>query len=124
MAANDELTEIFVDFLNALESACVNAKRQIAEVKGVSEEKKPVAVSELTFNTLKFEQQKGEKLGEFETADKKNNIPEKFQYAFNVLSKSNSVISNRYSGTGYVYTYWTYNNRIFRQKLKAGAQPR
>lgn len=114
---NDELSEIITDFFNAVESACVNAKRQIAEIKGVTEKKSVTAVKEETFN-LKFDPQKGEKLGDFETADLKNNIPDKFQCAFNILSKSNSVIGNRYYGIGYVYTYWIYNDRIFRKKLK------
>ncbi|MBT0159732.1 hypothetical protein G4O51_07085 [Candidatus Bathyarchaeota archaeon A05DMB-2] len=32
-----ELSEVVVDFLNAVEAAAVNAKRQIAEIKGVAE---------------------------------------------------------------------------------------
>ena len=80
------------------------------------------AVIETTFTTLKFEPQKGEKLGAYETAYKKSNIPDKFQCAFNILSKSNAIISNRYYGTRYACGYWIYNDRIFRQKLK-GATP-
>jgi hypothetical protein len=100
-------SEALNDYINSLAPA---------EVR--NENKAVPAVNEVTFSTLKFEAQKGMRLGEYETADKKNNVSDKFQYAFNVLSKSNSVISNRYSGASYVYAYWIYNDRIFRQKLK------
>jgi hypothetical protein len=33
----DELSEVVVDFLNAVEAAAINAKRQIAEIRGVAE---------------------------------------------------------------------------------------
>ena len=116
---NDELTEIFTDFLNALESACVNAKRQIAELKGVTEGKSLVAVNETTFSILKFEPQKGVKLGDYETADKKGNLPDKFQQAHNVLRNSNATIQARYHGQGYVFSYWLYgSDKIYRQKTK------
>ena len=64
---SEKLAEIFTDYLNASESAIVNAKRQIAELFNVAEKKSsagPAAVSEETF-TLKFELQKGVKLGDY-----------------------------------------------------------
>lgn len=82
-------------------------------------EKEPaVTVKEETIACLSFEPQKGERLGEYETASQKNNLPDKFNTAFNVLSKSNATISNRYHGQGYVFSYWLYAERIFRQKPK------
>ncbi|MBT0160175.1 hypothetical protein G4O51_09345 [Candidatus Bathyarchaeota archaeon A05DMB-2] len=35
--SENELSEVFSDFLNAVEAAAVNAKRHIAEIKGVAE---------------------------------------------------------------------------------------
>jgi hypothetical protein len=35
----EKIAEVVVDFFNALEAACVNAKRQIVELKGIGEEK-------------------------------------------------------------------------------------
>lgn len=122
---NEEIAEIFVDFLNALESACVNAKRQIEEIKGVTEKKTPATVNEAIFSILKFEPQQGAKLGVYEVAYKQNCIAEKFQYAFEVLSKANATIQSRYRGDGYLNSYWIYGEgKIYRQKLKAGAHPR
>jgi hypothetical protein len=114
---SEELTEIFTDFLNAVEAAAVNAKRQIAELKGIAAH--TAAVSEETFHTLKFEAQKGAKIGDYEVAYKPNNIEEKFQHAHNVLKNSNATIANRYYGEGYQFSYWLYGQgKIYRQKLQ------
>jgi hypothetical protein len=75
------------------------------------------AVLEEKFN-LKYQDQIGEKLGEYQTADWKANIPEKFQTALNILTQSNATIANRYKGTGYAYAYWIYHDRVFRIKIK------
>lgn len=83
-----------------------------------SQKEPAVTVKEETLACLSFEPQKGERLGDYETASAKNNIPDKFNAAFNVLSKSNATISNRYHGQGYVFSYWVYTERIFRQKPK------
>ena len=103
---------------------------KIGEAKGLADvaqkagaKTQSAAVDETTFQILKFEPQQGAKLGDYETADRKGNIPEKFQYALGVLSKSNATIQSRYHGQGYVYGYWLYgSDKIYRQKLK-GAQP-
>lgn len=113
----DEKTlEIMVDFFNAVESACVNGRQQIAEAMKVTE-KNVVTVPEQTFNVLKFEPQKGEKLGEFETAEKKNNTEQNWTHAFNILKAANATINSRYHGPDYVFSYWLYQDRVFRQKL-------
>jgi hypothetical protein len=79
----------------------------------------PAAVLEETFNTLKFEIQQGAKIGEYEVAYKTGNIAEKWIYAFNILTKSNATIKDRYHGTGYAYSYWTFGEgKIYRQKIK------
>lgn len=79
----------------------------------------PSAVKEETFTILKFEAQKGERLGEFEIASKANNLPDKWSHAFNVLRASNVTIKDRYYEKGYAYSYWLYGtDRIYRQKLK------
>lgn len=114
---SEKVLEIVVDFANAVEAAAVNVKRQAAELVGVKE---AVAVPEETFNILNFEKQTGNRIGEFEVADKKNNsaVAEKFEAAFNILSKANATISERYHGQGYGHSYWIYQKRIYRQKLK------
>ena len=80
--------------------------------------KNVVTVPEQTFDLLKFEAQKGEKLGEFEIADKKNSIAQNWTQAFNILNQNNATINNRFHGPSYIYAYWIYNERIFRKRLK------
>jgi hypothetical protein len=87
------------------------------EVKETS--KTPAAVQEITFSTLKFEVQQGARLGEFEIAYKQNNLPDKWQSAYNILRINNSTIKDRYHGETYQYSYWLYGeDKIYRQKLK------
>jgi hypothetical protein len=86
---------------------------------GVKTEKTIAAVVEVTFTTLRFEAQQGSKLGDFEVAHKQNNLPDKWQSAYNILRNSNSTIKDRYHGDTYQYSYWLYGeDKIYRQKLK------
>ena len=113
---SDEVLEIVLNLANALEVAAVDVKHRIAELKGVKE---AAAVKEETFNILKFEPQKGERLGEFEIAAKANNLPDKWRQAFNILRQNNVTIKERYRGKDYACSYWLYGeDRIYRQKLK------
>lgn len=71
-----KVAEIVLDFFNATESACVNCKRQLAEVFGEvepakdkpSSEKEPLA----DFGKLPWESKQGEK-GPFEQTSEKAN---------------------------------------------------
>lgn len=81
------------------------------------------AVQELTFTTLKFEAQQGTKLGDFDVAYKQNNLPDKWQSAYNILRINNSTIKDRYHSDIYQYSYWLYGeDKIYRQKLKPKPQ--
>ena len=115
--SEDRLAEIIVDYANAQEAVAVNLKRQIVELVNASE-KCAATVPEQTFNVLPFQAQKGEKLGEFETAEKKSTTEQHWNHAFNILKAANATINNRFHGPNYVYSYWLYTDRIFRQKLK------
>jgi len=98
---------------------------KIGEAKGFVdiEKKEPTAVKEETFTILKFEQQKGERLGEFEVAHKSSNLPDKWSHAYNILRQNNATIKERYKGEGYTCSYWLYGeDRIYRQKLKPKQQ--
>jgi len=77
----------------------------------------PAAVSEANFD-LKTKEYTSQKLGTFEVAEEKGNIPEKWNRAFNILKNANATISSRYHGEKYTFSYWIYNSRIYRQKLK------
>ena len=115
----EKILEVVLNLANALEAAAVDTKHRISELVGVSPQEAP-AVKEEVFNILKFEQQKGEKLGEFEVAHKSSNLPDKWHHAYNILSRNNATIKNRYHAKDYAYSYWLYGeNRIYRQKLKS-----
>jgi hypothetical protein len=96
----------------------VGQARGFAEA-GKKESGPPAAVKEETFTILKFEAQKGARIGDFEVASKANNLPDKWQPAYNILRQNNSTIKDRYHGPGYAYSYWIYGeDRIYRQRLK------
>jgi len=89
------------------------------EVLAPAEVRQASAVKEETFLTLKWVDQKGEKLGQYETADKKDNPGDSWQSVFNILQKSEASISKRYRGPQYQHGYWLFGqDRIFRQRLK------
>lgn len=88
------------------------------ELEGIAPKSAVTTVPEQIFVVLKFEAQSGERLGDFETADKKNNTEENWTHAFNILKQANATISNRFHGGSYLFTYWIYSERIFRQRLK------
>jgi len=109
----------FFSFLDAVEGGIAVFRQHFAVKKGVSaEQPKTVAVGEETFTCLKFEPQKGARIGEYEVAFKEHNLPEHWNHAYNILKQANATISNRYHGEGYQYSYWLYGEgRIFRQRL-------
>jgi hypothetical protein len=73
---------------------------------------------EQTFLALKFEAQRGAKLGDFEVAYKHVNLEDKWQAAYDILALNNASIDDRYHGGDYQYSYWLYrSDRIYRQKL-------
>jgi hypothetical protein len=83
----DELEADLLEFATAIESACLDFKRKIAERHGVFDEEAP-AVLEANFD-LNYTEYASQKLGTFEVAE------------------------NNYS-----FSYWLYNGKIYRQKLK------
>ena len=111
--------EDFVDFLDGLESSIVKLKKQIHKLEGVAEVKPKL--SEETFNILKWENEKGSRLGVYEVAYKKHNVLENWQHCFNILKQNNAVIGNPFHLEGYHFRYWIYpekySDRIFRKKL-------
>ena len=112
----EEILEILVNYANANEATAVELKHRIGKLMGVKE---TVAVKEETFTILKFEPQKGERLGDYEVAYKANNIPEKWSHAYGILRANNATIQNRYHGPNYEFGFWLYGEgKIYRQKLK------
>lgn len=104
-----------MDFANALEAACVQLKRYIAQEQGVG-------VKEETFTTLlAWEKTRGNRLGEFEfTSRKANNNSDSFNHAYNILKVNNAFINSRFHDKGYEFSYWVYDKNpdiIYRQIL-------
>jgi len=115
-----EFLDAFLHYLDALDAANITFRKYFDSKKiGKGEKEEVAAVLEETFTCLEFESQKGAKIGDYEVAHRSTNLPEKFNTAFNILSKSNAVISNRYFGSGYSHSYWLYGkDKIYRQTLK------
>jgi hypothetical protein len=113
------LAEEIVDFCNGLEALAVKLRVQIEKLFG--EVKAKARIPEETFTVLKWQGEKGSRLGEYEVAYKNQNVLESWQHAFNVLKQSNAVIGNPFHLEGYEYRYWIYpekyGDRIFRKKL-------
>mgnify|MGYP001098976061 CR=1 FL=1 len=113
-----ELAESLVDFCNALESLAVNLRRQI---QPLTKTEARAQLSELTFNVLKWQDEKGVRLGSFQVAYKNMNLQDKWLHCYNILKANSSVINNPFKEEGYVYRYWIYpekyTDRIFRKKL-------
>jgi len=115
--------EDFMDFLNGLEASIVKMRKQIEKLLG-SEVK--TTLPEDTFNILKWDNEKGERLGDFQAAYKNKNVLENWQHCFNILKQNNSVIGSPFHLEGYQYRYWIYperyEDRIFRKKLNEDKQ--
>jgi len=112
----EKLVDVVLGLADALEAAAVDTKHRVSEILGVKE---TAAVKEETFTILKFEPQKGERLGEYEVAFKANNVPDKWQPAHNILKQSNATIKDPYHGEDYAFRYWLYGeDKIYRKALK------
>ena len=75
-------------------------------------------VPEETFYAIAYDIQTTEKLGAFEVADRTKNDVERFALAFSILKANESSISKRYHGPGYVYSYWLFKDKVYRQIVK------
>ena len=113
-----EVAESLTDFSNAVEAACVNLRRQL---QGLAKTEAEAVLLEDTFNILKWQDEKGVRLGDFQVAYKKMNLPDKWLHCYNILKANSSLISNPFKEEGYVFRYWIYpgkyEDRIFRKKL-------
>lgn len=93
---------------------------EIGQVLGMAESEKPQRpeIDEKVFSSLKFEAQQGQKLGQYEIADKIKNNPEDWQKAYDILKKAGATIKDRVKGQN--FTFWLYGDfeRIYRQKRR------
>jgi dTDP-4-dehydrorhamnose reductase len=113
---NEELETDLLELATAIETACYDFKQKIAQKHGITDQQAP-AVSEANFN-LNFTEAHTQKLGTFEVTEEKANPPQKWNRALNILKQTNATISSRYHDDNYSFSYWLYNERIYRQKLK------
>ena len=113
--------EEIVDFCNAAESACAKLRLQIEKLLGTEVKAR---ILEDRFSTLKWQDEKGSKLGDYQVAHAKHNFPENWNHAFSFLKANNSFIAKPFHEEGYEFGYWIYpqkySDRIFRKKLGEG----
>jgi hypothetical protein len=111
-----------IDFLVKLRDGAqmiADATNEYLESFAPAGAKEQSFVKEETMTILKFEDAKGERLGEFQIAHKSSNLPDKWSSAYNVLRQNNAVINSRYSGPSYQFSYWLYGeDKIYRQRLR------
>jgi len=100
-----------VDFFVGLKELC---DREIEKQKPKSLQK----VTEHIFTKLSYEEHNTQKLGVFGVADQESNDPQLFKEAFSILEEHKATISNRFHQEGYVFSFWIFQERIYRQKLK------
>ena len=112
--------EDFVDYLNGQEASNVKLRRQIETLVGDVKPKAASFPESPTFD-LKYEAERGAKLGAYEVGYRSLNLVEKWQHCFNVLKANNAVIRSPFHPEGYTCRYWIYpekyQDRIFRKKL-------
>ena len=59
-------------------------------------------------------------MGAFEVSERNDKDPEKFAEALHLLEANKATINQRFHPEGYVFEYWKFQNRIYRQKLSWG----
>jgi hypothetical protein len=115
--------EFLVKLRDALSMAAEATNDYIETFAPKEAKEEKTAVTEETFNILKFESQQGAKIGAYEVAYKAANLPDKWNSAYNILTKNNATIQNRYLGTSYQFSYWLYgSDKIYRQIRKQAGE--
>jgi hypothetical protein len=100
---SEELYEIVTDFFNAIEAAAVNAKRQIAEVKGVAEKEEKQAKKTWDPEKIKWTQAEGAS-GPYERSEDANNLDHK------AMLKDLAAHKGKLNREGLFY--WTFQNGV------------
>jgi len=77
------------------------------------------SIAESIFSSLVgWESRTGNKLGNFDvTSRQSNNNSDTYSHAFNILKANHATIKERFHGKGYNYSYWLYQDCVYRQKL-------
>jgi hypothetical protein len=108
----EKALEILSDVGSQLEALGVSIKQQISQIEQAD------TVREESFLILSWSPKKGSKLGDFETATKDSNDPEKYQHALSILKANHATIDERLHEPQFQHTYWTYQDTIYRQLRK------
>ena len=70
---------------------------------------------ESIFLKLAFTDRTGDKLGPYATTTEPANKIADYQNALNILKQNNATIQKRFMNPGYKFSYWIYNDTIYRQ---------
>lgn len=111
---SEKQSEALLNFADALENAALVLKQSIGK------ELKTPQVSEGPFLTLKYEKRTGNRLKDFEVATKTlNSGSADFDRCLSILKRNNTTIQNRFKDQGWQFSYWVYQDAIYRQALKS-----
>jgi len=113
-----DLMDSLLDFCNGLEASVVSLRRQI---KAVVKPEVKATIPEARFGVLKWQDEKGSRIGDYQVAYQSHNLPENWNHAYNILKANSSLIASPLKEEGYEFRYWIYpqkySDRIFRKKL-------
>jgi len=114
--SEDQVVEALKLYVDAMTNAVEVLRQALARL----EKHAPGGLNEVAFSLLKWEANRGSKLGEFECAFKASNMPDKWNHVFNILRANNATIKNHFAPEGFAYHYWLYldkyQDRIFRKR--------
>lgn len=115
MTDTEIVKEILVDYFAGHKNL---VERTLKRLKAEKPKNKPVLdhVNESVF-FLNYEDRESEKLKRFQIATQKGNETE-FSEAFKVLKNAKATISNRYHGPNYNFSYWIWNDNIYRKQIQ------
>lgn len=116
----EKVIEVLVDHCNAEEASHVNMKRYLAKVMRVTDNEAPRAIpkEEAFSSLLAWTPGRGEKLGPFESTNRRaNNNSDAFNHAYNILKRNDHAINKPLVEKGWTHRYWYFGeDRIFRKK--------
>lgn len=113
-----EFIEGLIELCDRLEALAVGLRQQ---TQAIMKTEAKAGIPEDRFNVLKWEIEKGSRLGNYQVAYQRHNLPENWVHCFSVLKANLSFIDNPFLEEDYEFRYWIYpqkyRDRIFRKKL-------
>jgi len=115
--ADEKILQLLADFMTAIEAAAVQFKQELNKIA-----EHEFGLSENPFTVLKWKPITGNRLGEFEVAEKAENDNQAWENAYQILKNRNATLKNHLGDKDWTYYYWLYDrtsDRIYRKRRSA-----